>query len=226
MKYNLVLFDADGTLFDFDTAEREAFEKTFIQFGISENLKHLHKSYEIINNAIWKDFEQKKINSWELRTERFHRFFLQENLLFAPEVFSPIYLKNLSEGTHLLHGAKEIVSFLYGKCELALATNGLADVQNPRFANSELAKYFQYIFISEEIGHPKPNPEFFQHIFRKLPYKGSSIIIGDNLTSDIKGGNNFGIDTCWFNLNKCNNESGVIPTYEINDLDELRSILE
>ena len=225
MKYKLVLFDADGTLFDFNTAEKQAFEKTFKQFGIYENLELLHKKYETINMAIWRDFEQKKITSEKLRIERFRRFFTQENLLLDPLVFSPIYLKRLSEGTHLLQGAKEIVSFLFGKCELALATNGLADVQNPRFADSDLAKFFQHIFISEEIGHPKPNPEFFQHIFEKLAHKESSIIIGDNLTSDIKGGNDFGIDTCWFNPNKRTNESGIVPTFEISNLNELRSLL-
>lgn len=226
MKYKLVLFDADGTLFDFYTAEREAFEKTFKQFGINENLEQLHKEYEIINMAIWRDFEQKKITSKELRIERFRRFFAKDNLDLDPNVISPIYLKYLSEGTHLMQGAKEIVSFLFGKCELALATNGLADVQNPRFADSDLAKYFQHIFISEEIGHPKPNSEFFEHIFQRLPYIESAIIIGDSLTSDIKGGNDFEIDTCWFNPNKCINKSGIIPTFEINDLAELKRIIK
>ncbi len=225
MKYKLVLFDADGTLFDFDTAEKEAFEKTFIQFGINKNLELLHKEYEIINLAIWRDFEQKKITSKELRIERFRRFFAKENLDLDPAIISPIYLKYLSEGTHLLQGAREIVNFLFGKCELALATNGLADVQNPRFADSDLARYFQHIFISEEIGHPKPDPEFFEHIFSKLPHNESAIIIGDNLTSDISGGNDFGIDTCWFNPKKCINKSGVLPDFEISDLNELRSIL-
>ncbi len=225
MKYKLVLFDADGTLFDFDTTEREAFDKTLKQFEINENLNNLHKEYEIINKAIWRDFELKKITSENLRIERFKRFFTKENLQLDPITFSPIYLKNLSEGAHLLDGAEEIVSFLFGKTELALATNGLADVQNPRFADSILAKYFQHIFISEEIGQPKPNSEFFEHIFLKLPFSESAIIIGDSLASDIKGGNDFGIDTCWFNPNKRINKSGIIPTFEINDLNELKSLL-
>jgi len=225
MKYKLVLFDADGTLFDFDTAEREAFEETFKEFGVFEDQERLHKVYEIINMAIWRDFEQKKITSKELRIERFRRFFVKENIQIDPVIFSPFYLKRLSEGTHLLPGAQEIINFLFEKCELALATNGLADVQNPRFAGSELVEYFKHIFISEEIGHPKPDKEFFQYVFQELPYKESSIIIGDSLTSDIKGGNDFGIDTCWFNPNKCTNKSRIIPTYEINDLGDLRSIL-
>lgn len=226
MNYKLILFDADGTLYDFTRAEREAFEKTFHQFGIHENLTHLHKEYEKINLAIWKEFEEKKITSTKLRLERFHRFFTQEKLSLDPQMISPVYLKYLSQGTHLLEGAEEIVKFFYGKCKLALATNGLANVQNPRFAGSDLAKYFQHIFISEEIGFPKPNKEFFKHIFSKLPHKESSIIIGDNLTSDIKGGNDFGIDTCWFNQNKRINESGIIPTFEISDLLELKRIIK
>ncbi|MDP8201348.1 MAG: YjjG family noncanonical pyrimidine nucleotidase [Candidatus Tenebribacter burtonii] len=225
MKYKLVLFDADGTLYDFTRTEREAFEKTLRQFGIHENLSHLHKEYEKINLAIWKEFEKKKIDSIKLRLERFSRFFKQEKLSLDPKVISPIYLKYLSEGTHLLDGAEEIVKYFYGKCKLALATNGLADVQNPRFADSRLIKYFKYIFISEEIGSPKPNKKYFQHIFDKLPYKDSAIIIGDNLSSDIKGGSDFGIDTCWFNPNKRINENGVVPTYEISNLVELKKIL-
>ncbi len=226
MKYKLVLFDADGTLYDFTRAEREAFEKTLRQFGIHENLFHRHKKYEKINLAIWKEFEEKKITSTKLRLERFRRFFKQEKLSLDPEKISPVYLKYLSQGTHLLDGAEEIVKYFYGKCELALATNGLANVQNPRFAASRLIQYFHYIFISEEIGFPKPNKEYFQHIFEELPYKDSAIIIGDNLSSDIKGGNDFGIDTCWFNPEKRINESSIIPTFEINDLNELKKIVK
>ncbi len=226
MNYKLILFDADGTLYDFTRAEREAFDKTLRQFGIYENLTYLHKKYEKINLAIWKEFEVKKITSTKLRLERFQRFFKQEKLSLDPQMISPVYLKYLSQGTHLLDGAEEIVKYFYGKCELALATNGLANVQNPRFAASHLIKYFQYIFISEEIGFPKPNKKYFEHIFEKLPYQDSAIIIGDNLSSDIKGGNDFGIDTCWFNPEKRINESSIIPTFEISDLVELKRIIK
>jgi YjjG family noncanonical pyrimidine nucleotidase len=222
MNYKLILFDADGTLYDFTRAEREAFEKTLRQFGIHENLSHLHKEYEKINLAIWKEFEEKKITSTKLRLERFRRFFTQEKLTLAPEKISPVYLKYLSLGTHLLDGAEEIVKYFYGKCEIALVTNGLSDVQYPRIQNSMLAKYFKHIFISEEIGFPKPDRKYFEHIFQKLPFRNSAIIVGDNLYSDIKGGNDFSIDTCWFNPEKRINESGIIPTFEISDLVELK----
>ncbi|MCK4654885.1 MAG: YjjG family noncanonical pyrimidine nucleotidase [Candidatus Cloacimonetes bacterium] len=226
MNYKLILFDADGTLFDFKKAEKTAFIKTFRQFGINENLEELHKKYVTINLAIWEEFEEKKITAEKLRFERFRRFFKQENLDLIPPVISPVYLKYLSEGTDLLDGSEEIVSYFYGKCEIALITNGLSDVQYPRIMNSKLGKYFKHIFISEEIGYPKPNRGFFEFVFKKLPFKGTAIIVGDKLSSDIKGGNDFGVDTCWFNSNKCNNNSEIIPKFEISDLNKLKEIIE
>ena len=225
MKSDLILFDADGTLFDFDTAEKEAFDKTMKSFGVKDDLTILHNNYERINKAIWQDFQDKKISSTKLRTERFRIFAENFNLNIIPEDISPVYLTNISQGIDLLDGAEEIVKYFHAKCEIALATNGLSDVQNPRFAASRLAVYFKHIFISEEIGHPKPDKEYFEYIFKKLPYHESSIIVGDSLSSDIKGGNDFGIDTCWFNPKNIKNESEIIPTYEIHDLAELKEII-
>jgi len=225
MNYDLILFDADGTLFNFDKAEKEAFKKAMNAFGINDDLTILHQNYEKINKAIWQDFQDKKISSTKLRTERFRIFAENNKLNIIPEKISPTYLTYLSQGTHLLAGAEEIVEYFHNKCEMALATNGLSDVQRPRFAVSKLAKYFKHIFISEEIGYPKPYKEYFEYIFKKLPYKNSTIIIGDNLSSDIKGGNDFGIDTCWFNPQKLKNNTNIIPTYEIQGLSELKEIL-
>lgn len=226
MKYKLILFDADGTLFDFDKSEKVAFFETMISFGISKNLEDLHRKYEVINKAIWQDFQEKKITSSKLRVERFQRFFQQEKITLDPFMFSPSYLKTLSQKTELLPGAEEIVKYFHGKCEMALATNGLTDVQRPRFSNSTLVEYFPHIFISEEIGFPKPNKEYFNFIFKELPFKKSAIIVGDNLSSDIKGGNDIGIDTCWFNPQRISNQTNIFPTYEINNLIELKGIVE
>ncbi len=226
MKYKLILFDADGTLFDFDSAEKNAFLKTLSSFGVTSKLNELHRSYEKINKAVWQDFQDKKISSLELRTERFRKFFEQAGLKLKAEEISPVYLKNLSMGTDLLPGAEEIVKYFSGKCELALATNGLSDVQRPRFAASKLAPYFQHIFISEEIGHPKPDKEFFDHIFKILPYRDSTIIVGDNFSSDITGGINAGIDTCWFNPDGNNNSTDMEPDFEITDLIDLKQIVK
>lgn len=226
MKYDLILFDADGTLYDFKQAELEAFNNTMLHFGIKENLENLHKLYEIENHLIWQEFEQKKISSVELRTARFTRFFIKSNLNLDPILVSPFYLDQLSKGTHLLEGAVEIIQYLHGKVPMAIATNGLADVQIPRFADSKLHGFFEHNFISDQIGHPKPEAGFFTHIFELYPDHPKTIIIGDNLDSDIKGGNDFGIDTCWYNPKHIENKTGIIPTYEISDLSELKEIIE
>jgi len=226
MNYELILFDADGTLYDFKQAELEAFINTMLYFEVKQNLDKLHKLYEVVNHLIWQEFEQKKISSVELRTARFSRFFKKAKLELNPNLVSPFYLAELAKGTHLLDGALEIIQYLDSKVPMAIATNGLADVQIPRFADSKLHGFFEHNFISDQIGHPKPEPEFFEHIFEVYPQKPKTIIIGDNLDSDIKGGNNFGIDTCWYNPKHKENKTGIIPTYEIADLAELKEIIE
>ena len=148
MKYELILFDADGTLFDFEKAEKKAFAKTMKHFGVIENLGLLHSEYEKINLAIWQEFQEGKISSENLRTERFQRFFDKNNLKLNPADVSSFYLKRLSEGVDLIPSAEEIIRHFWGKCEFAIATNGLSDVQRPRFAASRLAPYFKHIFIS------------------------------------------------------------------------------
>jgi len=226
MKYKLILFDADGTLFDFDKAEKGAFFKTMQEFGLINELDLLHRKYDEINKSIWLDFQGKKITSDKLRIERFRRLFSMERIGLSAEEISPVYLMNLAQGVDLVPGAEEIVKYFKSECAIALATNGLSEVQRPRFAASALAEYFQHIFISEEIGFPKPEKQFFDYIFAELPYSDCSIIVGDNLSSDIAGGINSNIDTCWFNPQQINNETDIRPTYEIHNLIELKEIIQ
>ncbi|KQC08418.1 MAG: hypothetical protein APR54_04630 [Candidatus Cloacimonas sp. SDB] len=226
MKYKLILFDADGTLFDFDKAEKGAFFKTMQKFGIINGLDLLHRKYDEINKSIWLDFQGKKITSDKLRIERFRRLFSLERIELPAEEISPVYLKNLAKGIDLIPDAEKIVKYFNDKCKVALATNGLSEVQRPRFAASALAEYFQHIYISEEIGFPKPEKQFFDYIFAELPYSDSAIIVGDNLSSDIAGGINSNIDTCWFNPQQINNATDIRPTYEIRDLNELKEIFQ
>lgn len=225
MKYKLILFDADGTLFDFEKAEKRAFFETMRNFGIKEDLVLLHTEYERINKAVWKEFEENRISAAELRIIRFLRFFERCNLSHDARKMSDHYLKNLSAGTDLLPEAASIVKYFSQRIRVAIVTNGLADVQRPRFSRSILSPFFPHIFISEEIGAAKPQRRFFDAVFAKLPYSDSTLIVGDNLSSDIKGGNDYGIDTCWFNRLNVKNETSIKPHYEINNLSELKNIL-
>jgi len=226
MKYDLIIFDADGTLYDFAKTELRAFNLTMQTFGLEDNLEELHQIYKKINQQIWIDFERGKISSSALRTERFERFFNQANLQLDAHKVSEKYLSHLSEGTFLLDGAHRLISQLAGKARLALATNGIADVQIPRIGKSDLADFFPELFISEELGFPKPDIRFFEAMFARIPRFEKAIIVGDNLASDIQGGINAQIDTCWYNPQKNLNELGINPTYVIGELAELLEIVK
>ena len=175
---------------------------------------------------IWQEFENGEITAEILRSERFRRLFKKKGMNLHPELVSKKYIASLSNCSFLLDGAKEIISFFCGKCQIALITNGLSDVQHQRITNSIIAPFFEHIFISEEIGSAKPHPAIFAFALKHYPEieKEETLIIGDNLNSDIKGGNDFGIHTCWFNPKKMKNNLPFKPTYEIRNLMELKKL--
>jgi len=226
MRYRWLLFDADGTLFDYDKAERTALQKTFEEVGLAFERRYL-AVYKNINSQIWRDFEQGKISQQELRTRRFDLLFEAVGVDYDSRDFSPKYLRRLSQRTELIEGAEEVIEVLADKFEMALITNGLKDVQRPRIAASSLREYFKNIIISEEVGVAKPDTRIFDAAFvqMKRPSKDEVLIIGDSLSSDIQGGVNYGIDTCWFNPEGKANSHAVISTFEIKALNELLELL-
>ena len=227
MKYKVILFDADETLFDFKKAEREAFKNTMIDFGIDYDESYHFNTYEEINCAIWKELEQGLITQEKLKTERFRRFIDRLDMNFDENEFASTYMKYLGDGSFLFEGALELIEDLSNKYILSIVTNGLTIVQERRIKKSVIAKYFKDIVISEEIGISKPHPNIFEHAINNLGEfsKDEILMIGDNLSSDIKGGINYNIDTCWYNPNKVENTSNLTPTYEMTDYKEIRSLL-
>lgn len=227
MKYKTILFDADGTLYDFEKASLQSLKSCFSKYNLSWS-EETFETYEKINKKIWADFEKGLISTEEIKTERFKMFFEYVGITGIDAVqFSVDYLKYLSQNNYLLDDARDIVEKCSKKYEIVIVTNGLASVQNPRFNKSELKKYFSHIVISEEIGSAKPEKEIFDYTFELLnfPSKESVLIIGDNLSSDIKGGEKYGIDTCWINAKNAENHTDIKPTYEIKELNELKNIL-
>jgi 2-haloacid dehalogenase len=225
--YTWLLFDADGTLFDYDKAEKSALANTFEQVGYSFKPQYLPE-YRKVNGQIWLDFEQGKITQELLKTRRFELLSEAIDIPYDPRDFSVKYLKNLAKGTYLVDGAEEIVKTLHEKFDLAIITNGLTRVQRPRFKKSAIYPYIKEIIISEEIGAAKPDTEIFDIAFERMnhPMKEEVLIIGDSLTSDIQGGNNYGIDTCWFNPKRKTNDQMITSTFEIQELSELFDILQ
>ncbi|MCT4596210.1 MAG: YjjG family noncanonical pyrimidine nucleotidase [Anaeromicrobium sp.] len=227
MKYKVILFDADETLFDFKKTEEYAFERTIKEFNINYDREYHFKTYKIINKNIWNELEKGLIGPKKLKVERFNRLKQKLNLSFCPEDFSCKYGEFLGEGSFVFEDAPNIVNELSKKYRLGIITNGLAKVQNNRIRNSSIYKYFDNLIISEEVNVSKPNPEIFKISLNDLNHedKSSVLIVGDSLTSDIKGGINFDIDTCWYNPNKIENTTDMKPTYEINNLMDLLNII-
>ncbi|MEC0184753.1 YjjG family noncanonical pyrimidine nucleotidase [Paenibacillus peoriae] len=226
MKYEVILFDLDDTLFDFKKTERFALHNTFTQFGLPQGATEYKASYDEINSALWREAEEGQITSAELRVERFKRLFAVHELDFNPDAFSAAYLRYLGEGAFLIDGAVEICELL-SDCRLAIITNGIKEVQTSRIQLSPLSHAFEQVVISEEVGYQKPQAAIFEYAFTKLAISDKSkvLMVGDSLTADIQGGNNYGMDTCWFNPAGKANTSEIQPTFEIKSLMELANIV-
>jgi len=229
MRYSWLLFDADGTLFDYEQAEVTALATTFAQFGYPFEARHA-VTYRAINGQMWRDFEQGKLSQQRLPTARFERLFAATGVTADTAVtaaFSLRYLNNLAQGTMLITGAEALVTALRPHYRLLLITNGLHEVQRPRLARSVLAGCFDAVVISSEVGVAKPDPAIFDVAFAHMGYppKAETLIIGDSLTSDMRGGSDYGIDTCWFNPHAQPRPKDVTIRYEIRRLTELLDLL-
>ncbi|MGC9396779.1 MAG: YjjG family noncanonical pyrimidine nucleotidase [Anaerolineae bacterium] len=227
MSYTWFLFDADGTLFDYDKAEVAALSRTFVQFGYAFDAAYLD-AYRTINGQLWRDFELGTIEQERIKMLRFERLFVAIGLssMLDAAMFSARYLENLGNCTDLIDGAESLIAALRGRVHLALITNGLQAVQRARLKQSSIGSAFEVVVISEEVGCSKPRPGIFDVAFARMghPSKDEVLMIGDSLTSDIKGGCDYGIDTCWYNPSGVPRALDITPTYEVRVLSELLSL--
>lgn len=226
MKYDWLLFDADNTILDFNEAQRHALQEALTEIGVVFRPEH-NQVYDRINRSCWRAYEEGKLSKTMLRYQRFRLFFIEIGLKEDPESFGERYLVHLSQSTAMMEGALDLLHALRSKYQLALVTNGIKEVQRSRLKLSGLGDYFTYIAISDEIGVAKPDAAFFNHVFNGLahPSKERTLIIGDNLNADIRGGLDFGIHACWFNYDHRERYLEVAPTYEITHLTDLYSFL-
>lgn len=228
MKYEIIIFDADETLFDFNKSEKEAFKNTMLQFNIEYDENYHLNIYKEINSKLWKEIEAGSITQQELKIERFKRLSVALDIDFNEIEFANCYAKNLANSSYLYDDSLKLIESLHKDYELILVTNGLTEIQDKRIRKSIIAKYFQDIVISEEVGVSKPNPKIFEYALKYIENlnKSKVLMVGDSLTSDIQGGINFGIDTCWFNPHKIENETDFKPTYEISNIMKLNNIVK
>ncbi len=222
-----VLLDLDDTLLDFHRAEAVALKKTLEDAGI-EATKAVIERYSAINQAQWELLEQRKITRAEVQVRRFAILFEELGILRSAKETSDAYREYLSQGHFFLPGAEEMLGALYGTYRLYLVSNGNASVQDRRLESAGIARYMEDIFISERIGFDKPSVEYFCRCFARIPefVPEETIILGDSLTSDILGGIQAGIHTCWLNMKKRPGRSDIVPEYEIESLSEFADLLK
>lgn len=227
MRYDILLFDIDNTILDFDKSEEQALRFAFRDMGW-EFSQQILEIYRRNNIAQWQLFEQGKLTKPEVLTSRFAETFKEigKDPALAPQTAN-LYEEYLKYGFFVFPHAKTVLKRLQKTHRLYIVSNGVAEIQNSRMKGSGLEKYFIARFVSEEVGYPKPQKPYFDYCFAHIGVTDRSkvLIIGDSLTSDIQGGVNAEIDTCWINPSHKANNSALKPTYEIDDLRQLLKIV-
>ena len=221
-----LLLDLDDTILDFHKAERIALSKTFRDFGL-EPAEDVLDLYHNINKWHWEQLELGVMTRDQVLVNRFGALFEKVGMTVDPAACAKSYESNLGIGHYFLPGAEEAVKRLSERCRLFLVSNGTATVQHSRLTSAGLYPYFEQVFISQEIGYNKPEKTYFDRCFERIPgfEQERALMVGDSLTSDIKGGINAGLKTVW--VNPAHKPCGDIrPDYEIEVLCQLESLLE
>jgi 2-haloacid dehalogenase len=221
-QYQWLLFDADGTLFDYDRAESAAFQRVFQLIGVTFDPGYL-TAYQHINQALWQAVEKGELTPGFVKVRRFELLLQTIGVAHPPAAFSARYLECLAECSELLEDAAEVLEGLSGKYRMAILTNGLQMVQRGRLARSVIRRHIAEIIISEEIGFAKPAKEFFGAALARLgnPSRREVLMIGDGWNSDILGAIQYGLDACWYNPGRKPRPGDGAVTREIASLREL-----
>ena len=225
--YKYLFLDLDDTILDFHKAERIAIGRVMEHYGV-EPTEERQARYHEINKWHWHQLELKAMTRDEVLEGRFAMFFDELGITVDKFAVARLYEEYLSQGHFFLPGAEEAVEALHKKYRLFLASNGTASVQKGRMTSANLYRFFEISFVSQEIGHNKPSREYFEAAFARIPgfQKEKCLMVGDSLTSDILGGINAGIDTCWVNPTHAEAPVHIRPTYQIESLAQLEALLE
>ena len=222
-----IFFDLDETLLDFTRAEATALSRTLRCFGI-EPTQHVLDRYHVLNISQWRLMEEGKLSRVGVLTRRFELLFEELGWKIDVSAFNEQYEIFLGEGHYFLPGAEALLKELAPQYDLYLATNGASAVQRGRLMSAGLEPYFKGIFISEEVGFNKPSMEYFKACFATIHNFDPSfaIMVGDSLTSDIRGGKAAGIRTCWLNPSGGAPSPNLIPDYTVRSLEELPALFQ
>jgi YjjG family noncanonical pyrimidine nucleotidase len=227
MRYTALLLDLDHTLLDSDASEAQAFAYALERAGVLDAARYF-PTYQEINRRLWAQVERGETTQAHLRTARFAMLVDAIGIDAAPVELADAFAHGLGAFGELYPGARELLDALVAEAGLsiALVTNGLSDVVRARLARLGLARYFQMIAISSELGTAKPAPEIFEHALVGLgsPGRHAALVVGDSLSSDIQGGRNAGIATCWYNPHRRTGGDGLVD-HEITTHDALLTLV-
>lgn len=222
-----VFLDLDDTILDFTRAEAEALRRTLTEAGAPADDAVLAR-YHAINAAQWELLEDGLLTREQVLLGRFDLLFEELGLACSAREICERYEGYLAEGHWFIPGAEALLETLAPRYDLYLASNGAAEVQYKRLESAGIRRYFQGIFISQELGADKPSPAFFDRCFAAIPgfSRECAVMVGDSLTSDVRGGRNAGLRTCWFNPHGKPSREDIVPDYEIAALEQLPPLLE
>ena len=205
-KYTHLFFDLDNTIWDFNSNSFEALRIALDKLGLLKSIGSYETFYAIYseeNDRVWELYRNNLITKKVLRAERFEASFRRNRTpldFIGGEVINDSYLEAMTDQTKLIEGATKVLDYLYNKYKIAIITNGFKEVQYDKISKSNLSGYFSKVFVSEEIGSPKPDKKIFEHALKSMNApKKSTLMIGDSWEADIKGAINIGIDQIYFN---------------------------
>lgn len=223
MKYNWVLFDADETLFSFNSYL--GLTSMLKRYGI-EFTREDYEAFQAVNKPLWVAYQNNEITAQDIQTRRFAKLSAQtgiDALRLNQELMAEMALVSKP-----LDGVMAMLEQLYGKVKMGIITNGFTELQQKRLANTKTERFFDIVVVSEQIGAAKPDRQVFDYAFTLMDQEDRTkvLMVGDTLASDVLGGNNAGIDTCWFNPTKSKNQTQIRPTYEVSSMSRLIEIVK
>lgn len=221
-----VFFDIDDTLLDFSWAERHAIRRTYDELGLPMT-DTMYARYHQINLEHWQAYERNEFTREAMLLDRHRQMFAEYGFSSDPARCEAIYRRNLGIGHQFMPHVLTVLDYLKPKYRLFITSNGTADTQDSRLESAQIGTYFENIFISERLGALKPDPEYFHRCFAQIPgfQREDAVIIGDSLSSDIRGGIQAGIHTIWFNHDHKPSRPDLRPDHEIHSLLELLDLL-
>lgn len=223
MKYQWILFDADETLFSFNSFI--GLKTMLKRYGIDFSEQD-YAEFQAVNKPLWVAYQNKEITAEQLRQRRFAK--LSAQIDKDAESLNHELMAEMAIVSQPLPQVIETLNALHGKVKMGIITNGFESMQAKRLANTHTTHFFEFVVVSEKVGVAKPDPKIFDYAIAQMGNvdKSQILMVGDTFSSDIVGANNVGIDSCWFNHENHHNESEIRPTYEIKNMLELVDIMQ